>query len=210
LSPTEVQRDQTTGGLEISSQKDAVYCSTCGGRNAVIANFCSHCGSKILRESIPAKCPTTKVLALSFLVSVPVAIIAVGAVLILTQKNRPVSQNVAPAAVLQAAAPAPAVAAPAPQKAAVPTQDSANVKPPAPPSPPKPLRAVSLSAEQRQAKIEDALKNAQLYFNLGSFDEAVDKYMYVLKLDPKNDDALDGLRMVRDAKDKAVADSAKK
>jgi hypothetical protein len=34
--------------------------------------------------------------------------------------------------------------------------------------------------------------------------------MDVLKLDPKNDDALDGLRMVRDAKDKALADSAKK
>jgi|GEM_PF-3269479 ubiquitin-protein ligase len=204
-----VQRDLATGDTEISSQKDAVYCSTCGGRNALIANFCSHCGSKILRESTPAKCPTTKVLTLSFLVSVPVAIIAVGAALVLTQQNRTAPQNpVPPPAVPQAAA-APAVAAPAPEKAALPKQDSANVTPPAQPSPPKPPRTASLTAEQKQAKIEEALRDAQTYLNLGSFEEALNKYMYVLKLDPKNDDALDGLRTVRDAKDKATADSAK-
>ncbi len=210
VSMPAAQRDSASVTTEISSQKDAVYCSACGGRNALIANFCSHCGSKLLRESVPAKCPTTKVLMLSFLVSVPVAIIAVGAVLVLTQQNRTVPQNPEPPlAVPQAAAPAPAVAAPATEKAALPKQDSASVTPPARPNPPKPPRAASLTAEQKQAKIEEALRDAQTYINLGSFEEALNKYMFVLKLDPKNDDALDGLRTVRDAKDKATADSAK-
>jgi len=67
-----------------------------------------------------------------------------------------------------------------------------------------------MSAEKKKSAIDDALKTAQIYLNIGSFDEALNKYMYVLKLDPQNDDALDGLRMIRDAKDKAAADSAKK
>jgi tetratricopeptide (TPR) repeat protein len=74
---------------------------------------------------------------------------------------------------------------------------------------PKAPRAGALTAEQKQTKIDEALKTAQTYVNLGSYDEALNKYMYVLKLDPKNDDALDGLQAVRDAKDKASADSAK-
>ncbi len=208
------------------SPSEGMICPKCGSRNPGTSNFCTNCGTRIRRDFHPG-CPITKVLLLSFLISLPVAVIAVGMTLIITSHSRsaavivqpvpaaptpaPAAQVAAPVQAAQVAAPAPAPA-PAPAKtAAAATADSSAVKAaPAASAVPKPPRSAGMSAEKKKSAIDDALKTAQIYLNIGSFDEALNKYMYVLKLDPQNDDALDGLRMIRDAKDKAAADSAKK
>jgi ubiquitin-protein ligase len=215
VAPPPVQRNEIP-----VSESEGMLCPKCGTRNPGTSNFCTNCGTKIRRDTHPS-CPITKVLLLSFLISVPVAVIAVGMTLIITSRNRqvvPAETNIqpVPSAPPAAAAPPP-VAAPAPApaiSAVVPAVDSSAVKAahkePAAAAAPKTPKSSGMSAEKKQAAIDDALKTAQMYMNLGSYDEALNKFMYVLKLDPQNDDALDGLRAIRDAKDKASADSGKK
>jgi ubiquitin-protein ligase len=194
---------------------DDFFCWQCGARNHRGANFCSNCGTKTWQEpsSIEKKGAPTKILLLSSLIVIPLAIIVAGITLIFTQKVKQVQVN-PPAAVeekktpdvIADTAPAPIIPIPKPEPA------PEVVKKGSPLTADGIARKLSgaLTSEQKQAKIEENLKNAQLYLNLGSFDQAVNKYMYVLKLDPNNDDALDGLRLVREARDKAGADTAKK
>ena len=133
-----------------------------------------------------------------------------GITLIFTQKVKQVqvtppvvTQEKKAPAVVADTAPAPIIPVPKPQPAA---DTAKKLSAPTAESVAKKLAGTgALSPTRKQAKVEEGLKNAQLYLNLGSYDEATDKYMEVLRLDPQNDDALDGLRMVRDAKDKAEA-----
>jgi ubiquitin-protein ligase len=202
--------------IDAVPRSQGIICPKCSSRNAGVANFCSNCGTRIRHESFQPGFPMAKVLLVSILVSVPVAIISVGLTLIIVSQTRP-----APVSIIEtspvASAPVPATPAapPAVEKPFAPAKDTleARTLPKEPAAAltnaPKAPRAGALTAEQKQARIDEALKTAQTYVNLGSYDEALNKYMYVLKLDPKNDDALDGLQAVRDAKDKASADSAK-
>jgi ubiquitin-protein ligase len=206
----EIPAKRFPGGEQLSSREDTISCSECGKSNIRTSNYCSNCGSRLFAEPPSVRRPTAKIL-ISFLVSAPVAILALGAALILTRQNRPVSHYAAPPlAVPRATAQAPALAAPEPKKAVVPNQDSANVRPPVVATAPKPHRTATLTAGQKQAQMNEAFTTAQTYLDAGSFDDAMNKYMYVLKLDPGNDDALEGLRMVKAARDKAAADGVKK
>jgi ubiquitin-protein ligase len=207
----------------IAVSDDDFFCWRCGARNHRGANFCSNCGTKVWQEpSAEKKGSTVKILLLSSVIIIPLAIIVAGITLIFTQKAKQVqvtppvaTQEKKTPAVIADTAPAPIIPVPKQE----PVADTAKkVSPPTAESVAKKLAGTgALSPTRKQAKIEEGLKNAQLYLNLGSFDEAADKYLEVLRLDPKNDDALDGLRMVRDAKDKAetanktaVTDTSKK
>jgi|WetSurMetagenome_2_1015567.scaffolds.fasta_scaffold00008_115 ubiquitin-protein ligase len=213
-----VSRPEDSGALRRSGSApagDGIVCPRCGNRNPAVSNFCLNCGAKIRSDSASPGCPIAKVLLLAFLISLPVAVIAVGMTLIITRHApKPAAQasktvqsvQEPPAATVSTPAAAPAAAA------ATPPEDSSAVKATrndTTAATQKPTRSGTLSPEKKQARIDEALKNAQLYLNLGSFDEAMNQYMIVLKYDPNNDDALDGLRAVRDAKDKAAADSAR-
>ena len=193
---------------------DEFFCWRCGARNHRGANFCSNCGTKMWEEpSTEKKGSTVKILLLSSVIIIPLAIIVAGITMIFTQKVK--QEQVTPPiaaeekktpAVIADTAPAPIIPVPKPQPAA---DTAKKVSAPTAESVAKKLAGTGAPSPMRkQAKIEEGLKNAQLYLNLGSLDEAADKYMEVLRLDPKNDDALDGLRMVRDAKDKAEAAKA--
>jgi ubiquitin-protein ligase len=194
-----------------TSQEEPISCSTCSYFNPSSANFCSNCGAKIKRQSVRSDLSLSKVMLLSALTSIPVAILSVAITLLVVNQIKPAVRIVeVPAPAVVAAAPA-VVPAPAPAPVAA-VQEAPQPKPQpgvASTSAPKASKSAALSADQKRERIEECLKLAQTYVNLGSLDEAMNKYMYVLKLDPKNDDALDGLRTVRDAKDKAAADSAK-
>jgi ribosomal protein L40E len=193
---------------------DEFFCWRCGARNHRGANFCSNCGTKMWEEpSTEKKGSTVKILLLSSVIIIPLAIIVAGITMIFTQKVK--QEQVTPPvaaeekktpAVVADTVPAPIIPVPKPQPAA---DTAKKVSAPTAESVAKKLAGTGApSPIRKQAKIEEGLKNAQLYLNLGSLDEAADKYMEVLRLDPKNDDALDGLRMVRDAKDKAEAAKA--
>jgi hypothetical protein len=208
-----VSRDRVRNGPTIdsdeTSREETISCSTCSCFNPASANFCSNCGAKIKRQSLRSDLSLSKVMLLSALTSIPVAILSVAITLLVVNQIKPAVRIVeVPAPAVQVAtvvpAPVPAPVAPvqeAPQSKSQP--DNAQV------GAPKASKNVALSTDQKRERIEECLKLAQTYVNLGSLDEAINKYMYVLKLDPKNDDALDGLRTVRDAKDKAAVDSAK-
>ncbi|HUI93676.1 MAG TPA: zinc ribbon domain-containing protein [Chitinivibrionales bacterium] len=191
------------------------FCWRCGARNHRGANFCSNCGTKMWQEP-PAeqsgKQSAAKIIQIASFIIIPLAIITAGITFIFTQKagrqeqvKPPVAAVEKPAPVVKTdTAPAPVIAVPKP----APVADTVKKAAP-PPTAEGIARKLSAgtgqSSAKKQAKIEEDLKNAQLYQNLGSYDEAVNKYMEVLSLDPKNDDALDGLRQVRDARDKAEA-----
>lgn len=190
---------------------DEFFCWRCGARNHRGANFCSNCGTKMWEEpSEEKKGSTVKILLLSSVIIIPLAIIVAGITMIFTQKAKQVqvtppvaTQEKKAPAVVADTAPAPIIPVPKPQPAA---DTAKKVSAPTAESVAKKLAGTgALSPTRKQAKVEEGLKNAQLYLSLGSYDEATDKYMEVLRLDPQNDDALDGLRMVRDAKDKAEA-----
>jgi ubiquitin-protein ligase len=196
---------------------DDFFCWQCGSKNHRGANFCSNCGTKLWQESAAAKKGSlTRILLVSSLIAIPAAIIVAGVTLVLVQPKTPPPQALPAAisiekktpAVVADTTPAPIIPVPKPQPAA----DTAKIlSAPTAESVAKKLAGTgATSPVRKQAKIEETLKNAQLYLNLGSFDEAADKYMEVLTLDPKNDDALDGLRMVRDAKDKAASTDTSK
>jgi ubiquitin-protein ligase len=192
---------------------DEFFCWRCGARNHRGANFCSNCGTKMWQEpSEEKKGSTVKILLLSSVIIIPLAIIVAGITMIFTQKAKQVqvtppvaTQEKKAPAVVADTAPAPIIPVPKPQPAA---DTAKKVSAPTAESVAKKLAGTgALSPTRKQAKVEEGLKNAQLYLSLGSYDEAMDKYMEVLRLDPQNDDALDGLRMVRDAKDKAEANN---
>jgi ubiquitin-protein ligase len=199
---------------------DDFFCWQCGARNRRGANFCSNCGTKLWQEVTAVKKGSpTKILLLSSFIVIPLAIITAGITLIFTQKAKQVQvtppaavEEKKPQAVIADTTPAPIIAVP---KADTTAEIAKKTAPPTADGIARKLSG-ALSPEQKQAKIEENLKSAQLYLNLGSFDQAVSKYMYVLKLEPNNDDALDGLRQVREARDKAEsgkpagADSTKK
>ncbi len=200
--------------LETFSADQSVHCTLCGHPNHQTANFCSNCGTKLRREFPRLECPLPKVLLLAALFSIPVAALAVAITLFATNQTRPVAKAMemplVPASAPQQPIPQ-AQVSPAPPPASVKDTGETAKQPVRAPeaSAPKALRPASIAPEQKQAKIDEALKTAQTYLNLGSLDEAQNKFLLVLKLDPKNDDALDGLEKIRDAKDKAQEDSAK-
>ncbi len=207
--------DETREEARTSMQEKIIHCSECGRSNARIANFCSTCGSRLLKPGSYAKVSTSRILLLSFLVSAPVAILAVGAAIVFTRQILPIPSRATQAAVVSpapAAALAPAAAKvpqkPVPSAPVVPNTAAARkiVVEPAP----KHHRINTITAEQKQARIKEALQIAHTYLDLESYDAAESKYMDVLKMDPNNDDALDGLRMVREARDNAADEEAKK
>ena len=185
------------------------FCWQCGARNRRGANFCSNCGTKLWQEVTAVKKGSpTRILLISSFIVIPLAIITGGITLVVTQKAKQV--QVTPPAAVEEKKPQAVTADTAPTPIiSVSKAETVQevVKKTAPPTADGIARKLSgaLTPEQKQAKIEENLKSAQLYLNLGSFDQAVNKYMYVLKLEPNNDDALDGLRQVREARDKAEA-----
>jgi ubiquitin-protein ligase len=237
ISPA-VQRENSPEKVSYEAMEprgdDGVFCWRCGSKNLKLANYCSACGIKIRQEISLIQSPIRRATILSILISVPVVIIAIGLAWVLSQQ-RPQTISATPAQTATAPEPPPAVgptATAAPVAAEVTTKSVPKIvsspvevnKIPAPQTSSaevevnnKPAtvttsarKSVKLTQEQKQVRITETLKNAQLHLNLGSFDKAIDRFMYVLQLDPQNDDALDGLRKVRDAKDKAAADSLKK
>jgi hypothetical protein len=61
------------------------------------------------------------------------------------------------------------------------------------------------SSEQQLAeKINNGLKLANLYAGIGSYDDAIAQFLDVLMLDPKNQEARDGLVKVRETKKAAL------
>ena len=208
-----VSRDRARNGRAIdaeeTSQEETISCGTCSCFNPISANFCSNCGAKIKRQSLRSDVSLSKVMLLSALTSIPVAILSVAITLLIVNQIKPAVRIVeVPAPAVQAAAVVP-TSVPPPLTAVQEVPQSKPKPDIASDAAPKAPRSSALSADQKRERIEECLKLAQTYVNLGSFDEAINKYMYVLKLDPKNDDALDGLRTVRDAKDRAAVDSEK-
>jgi hypothetical protein len=201
-------------GASLVTPEDTFFCWNCGARNARGANYCCNCGEDLSQESVAGKRPPIKTFQLFAMIEVLVGVIVIGVIWIATRQNASVPKAVTTAEVKKT----PVATADTTQKPVIPVakpEPKADTlkkeSSPTPGSIAKKLAGTGpLTAEKKQAKIEEVLKDAQLYLNLRSFDEATNKYMQVLKLDPQNDDALDGLRMVRDAKDKAAADSAKK
>jgi ubiquitin-protein ligase len=64
--------------------------------------------------------------------------------------------------------------------------------------PSQPLRQGN--ERQRTEKINNTLKLANLYFGIGSYDDAIAQFLDVLMLDPKNQEARDGLVKARETK----------
>jgi ubiquitin-protein ligase len=228
--PKDARKEQAAPAAEakpekivIANRKNWIYCWQCGSINGKEANFCMQCGTKLRPQQSATFSKSKETMLLAVLTAIPAVIIVTGLVLIFSHKEHPGMHpdSFAPASVQsveqpQAQMPSSEVTVSAPMKDTSVVKDSAAVagaaKKPAPTAAPEKPRArqpAVLTEQQKQERIEADLKNARLYTDLGSFEEAEKRYMAVLKLDPKNDDAIDGLQKIRDAKDKAAENDKK-
>jgi ubiquitin-protein ligase len=228
-APQDVPKEQAAAAevkaekVVLANRKNWIYCWQCGSINSKEANFCMQCGTKLSSRQSGILKKGNETVLLAVLTAIPAAIVITGLVLIFTHKEHPGMgpDSFAPAAVQsqeqpQAQVPAGKAKESAPVKDTSVVKDSAvgtgAAKEPAKaaaPEKPRTRQPAVLTEQQKQERIEADLKNARLYTDLGSYEEAEKRYMSVLKLDPKNDDAIDGLQKIRDAKEKAAENEKK-
>lgn len=209
---------------EILSDSDYFFCWQCGFKNVKGANFCSNCGVKLWeKHSEQRKKYLFSPMLVSVLISIPVAIISALAMYLFMHSS---IKTQSPSYSKQQQETVSAIQQSDSQKQSKTMQQPESVVSDIPQQKEnkdtitkketnitsqtvaRKLTA-TLTPEQKNAKILESLQNGRLYLNLGSYDQAINKFMYVLQLDPQNEDALEGLRLVREAKDKEEAEKAK-
>jgi predicted RNA-binding Zn-ribbon protein involved in translation (DUF1610 family) len=200
-----------------NAQRASFFCPYCGAQNIRQANFCTICGSRltVIKKPFPVK-----PLFLVIMVAVPFFILGMGLALVLFTSSRSSKseQSIETKAVVKQETEkkvqiAPPVQSPKPIAHEVqnvqpaPVEKKTEIAVPAPakePSvaAPKMSKPVHISPEQKQAKIAESLKNAKLYFNIGSYDDAIKRYREVLRLDPTNYEASVGIDNAEEARAK--------